>query len=413
MRQINLKEHERSNVISLTREELDTLLSLRKEEEDDSGRLLTVEPSRDSASSYTLIPGSTVGAMEVDNLSLLIEPKIGIPQLLSLACYTMGLFQSREQQPFNFEEEDALPDTLALALTSAANRAFARGLLHGYRTEEETLYTVRGRIRFDDQLRRRFKMPLPVEVRYDEFTDDILPNQLVKAAAYRLGAMHLRSAEAKRRLGRVAGMLDNVSLSEFTANNVPEIKFDRLNEHYRHVVGLSRLILRHRAFEAGRGEVRANGFLIDMNKLFQEFVTRALREALNVPDRVFGEKWIPSLDQGGKVRLRPDLTWWVGGDCRFVGDAKYKRAISDQVPNADIYQLLAYATALNLPGGMLIYAKGEAEVANHRVRYSGKTLEVRALDLSLPMDEILKQVDAIAGRVKALRHGFLEFDRAA
>ena len=82
-----------------------------------------------------------------------------------------------QETDFEFPEKVALPDALALALVSAARRAFSRGLLHGYRTEEEALQTVRGRIRFDDQIRRRFGVPLPVEVRYDEFTDDILANQ--------------------------------------------------------------------------------------------------------------------------------------------------------------------------------------------------------------------------------------------
>ena len=59
-------------------------------------------------------------------------------------------------------------------------------LLHGYREEEDALQTVRGRIRLDDQMRRRPGFLLPVEVRYDEFTDDILENRLVKAAVVRL-----------------------------------------------------------------------------------------------------------------------------------------------------------------------------------------------------------------------------------
>ena len=46
-----------------------------------------------------------------------------------------------------------LPDVLALALAaSAARQAFSRGLLHGYRVEEEALYTVRGRIMIAEQL---------------------------------------------------------------------------------------------------------------------------------------------------------------------------------------------------------------------------------------------------------------------
>ena len=75
-------------------------------------------------------------------------------------------------------------------------------------------------------------------------------------------------------------MLDNVSPEEFPPNAVPEVRFDRLNEHYREVVALSRLVLRHGSFESRRGQVRASGFLMDMNVVFQEFVTVALREAL-------------------------------------------------------------------------------------------------------------------------------------
>ena len=75
-------------------------------------------------------------------------------------------------------------------------------------------------------------------------------------------------------------MLENVSLAEYGPKDVPEVTFDRLNDHYRGVVGLSRLILRHSAFEARRGQVRATGFLMNMNTLFQEFVTVALRESL-------------------------------------------------------------------------------------------------------------------------------------
>ena len=188
---------------------------------------------------------------------------------------------------------------------------------------------------------------------------------------------------------------------------MPEVRFDRLNEHYRDVAGLSRLILRHSAFEAGRGEVRASGFLMDMNAVFQEFVTQALRESLKVSDRVLcSDNGMPrrvTLDEAGRVRLKPDLSWWDGSVCTFVGDAKYKNITVEPVPNADLYQLLAYTTALDLPGGMLIYAQGEADTATHHVLSSGKRLEVVALDLSGALDNVLRRVKTIARNIKALR----------
>ena len=263
---------------------------------------------------------------------------------------------------------------------------------------------MRGRIRFDEQLRRRFGLPLPVEVRYDEFTDDVLPNRLVKAAAYRLGRVRLRSARARRELGRLAAMLEEVSLEDFPPKDVPSVRYDRLNEHYRGVVELSRLILRHGAFEASRGAMRATGFLMDMNVVFQEFVTEALRDALEVSPHAFLEKRIPDLDDTGRIHLRPDLTWWEGSSCVFVGDAKYKNIAGERrVPNADLYQLLAYATALDLPGGFLIYAQGEADTTTYRVRRSGKRLVVASLDLSGTLDDVLIRVSELAEHVAALR----------
>jgi len=397
MIKLNLKEYD-SSEHRLTTEQLDALLRESKTLD------LTIEPVRGARERYRLRPGSTVGALDFDGVSVLIKPKIEMTQLLSLACYAMSKLEVRKEL-FDCKEEESRRDMLAIALSQAARRAFSRGLLRGYLTEEDALHTVRGRIRFDEQIRRRYGMPLPVELRFDEFTEDILANRLVKAAAARLGRMTLRSSEARRGLGRIAAILENVSLLDFRRRNVPEVRFDRLNEHYRHVVGLARLILLHSEFESFRGDVRASGFLINMNDLFQEFVTQALREALNVSDKTLrDDRGIRrlTLAEENRVQLKPDLSWWDGETCRFVGDAKYKKIIHSSVPNADLYQLLAYATALGLPGGLLIYAQGEAEAATYKIRNTCKQLEVVALDLSGSLEEILDRVKVIARKIECM-----------
>lgn len=367
--------------------------------------------------SYTLRPTSIVGAVEVGGLSVLIQPKIEIGQLISLACYAISEVRFHGSD-FDFPQEWALPDVIAAMFADAAEKAFARGLLHGYVEREEALQTVRGRIRFDEQIRRRFGLPLPVEVRYDEFTDDVLPNRLVKAANRRLRRAGPRdsapSRETRRRLGRINALLDGVSLCDYPPNAVPEVKFDRLNRHYERAVALSRLILRQDRFEAKRGEFRASGFLMDMNKVFQEFLTAALREKLRLSPRDFRSDKARAghLAEGNRIALYPDLSWWEGQRnerCVFVGDAKYKRIPKDErVPNADLYQMLAYATALDLPGGLLIYAKDDeaerdAPRGEYRVRHANKTLDVAELDLSGDLDAVLGRVGKIAERICALR----------
>ena len=147
MREIDLREHATSIPVRLSVEERDVLGR--------SGLGVAVAPVAGTASEYRLTPGSVVGAVDLGGLSVRIAPKIGIRQLLSLACYAVGSVEIQERD-FDFSEHAALPDALALAFGAAARRAMARGLLHGYRMEEGALTAVRGRVRFDDQLRRRF-----------------------------------------------------------------------------------------------------------------------------------------------------------------------------------------------------------------------------------------------------------------
>ena len=274
MRQIDLQEYVQGGPYELSLAERDALQS--------RDLSLSVQPILGTASDYHITPGSTVGAVELGDLSVLIRPKIGIPATALDGVLRDGqAYKSQEQRNCSTSRVRTrrCPIRSRWLSSAAARRAFSRGLLHDYLTREEALYTVRGRIRFDEQIRRRFGIPMPIEVRYDEFTDDILANRLVKAATARLGRMRLRSEKARNDLGRIAGMLDNISPVEFAPKDVPEVRFDRLNDHYRSVVELSRLILRHSAFESRRGQVRASGFLMDMNVVFQEFVTVALREA--------------------------------------------------------------------------------------------------------------------------------------
>ncbi len=403
-RRLNLQEHVPSEPHRLSIEQREALR--------EAGLSLTMEPAAGTDGAYRLNPGSVVGAVDVGDLSVLIAPKIGIPQLLSLVCFACGGFAPRRDL-FDYPPEEALPDVLALALGSAARRAFGRGLLHGYRSEDDALQTVRGRIRIDEQIRRRYGIAPPIEVRFDEFTDDVTANRLVKAAVGMLGRMRLRSPAARRELGWIAGILTNVSAVEYPAGAVPAVRFDRLNEHYREIVGLARLVLQHCTFEAGRGGVRASGFRVDMTTVFQDLVTAGLRQALGLSAETFRERYIRSLDEGGSVKLKPDLTWRHGASVVFVGDAKYKNLTGKHLPNADIYQLLAYVTAADLPGGLLIYAKGEAEPAIFTLRGSGRRLEVVALDLSGTLDEVLERLGEIKASVRALRDEATAWPNAA
>jgi 5-methylcytosine-specific restriction enzyme subunit McrC len=393
---ISLREYETSSAVSLTVAQRDALRNLVPD--------LRIEAAPGESSAYLLTPGSRVGAVALEDLAVEILPKLSIQRVLFLVSYSLGLAKWGDR-PFEMTMPDSLVEAIVPIFAHHLERALRRGVLQGYRTEEDALMGVRGRIRFDDQARRRFGILLPVEVRFDDFTEDILENRLLKGALAVLGTLRLRSESSRQSLRRFNHVLDLVSLQTYNARNVPQINYTRLNEHYRAAVEWARLILRFGAAEIRHGKALATTVLFDMNDVFEDFVRVALREELGVTSREFPSgRECPSLvlDRAHRIALEPDLTWWSAKRCRFVGDVKYKAVNVAGVKHPDLYQLLAYATASGLPSGLLVYASGEGKPATHDITLAGKLLHVRSLELGGDLAALRAEIRQLATLVRTL-----------
>ena len=138
-----------------------------------------------------------------------------------------------------------------------------------------------------------------------------------------------------------------------------------------------------------------------MNKVFEDFLTVAFREAMRAHGgRVSDQVTTHSLDEGGELDLRPDLAWGRNGRWEAVLDAKYKAIEDGVMRHADAYQMLAYCIAYSLPRGFLVYAKDSgAESRIHTVRHSGHRIIVSAIDVGKEPEDLLQEVRALAAVV--------------
>lgn len=101
--------------------------------------------------------------------------------------------------------------------------------------------TVRGRLRFDEHVRRA-ALPLPVDIRYDDFTVDIDENRLLRAATHILRRLPVRRDEHRHRLRWLEGTLDEVRLVRYSRNAIPNPGITRVNGHYAPALALARVI---------------------------------------------------------------------------------------------------------------------------------------------------------------------------
>ena len=377
-------------------------LSLTSEE----GRALAVSgvvsavPSPYRPGIWLVGAAGKVGAARVGSVEVFIRPKVEIDRLLFLLGYAEhgGAWQ---QDTVHLTDAADLIPVVAQALWRQTEWAVHQGLLPGYVVVEESSQVLRGRLRESAQLHTHHGLPLPLEIRHDEFTVDIPENQILRTACERMLSVPRVDSESQRMLRRLLRDFGDVTVIP-RGLPVPEWQPTRLNARYHAALRLASLVLDATSVEHDTGNVSVNGFLLDMPSLFEQFVTVALREAITARfgGRVEGQVRY-YLDQAGQVPLRPDIVWKVGGNTAAVIDAKYKAEKPAGYPNADLYQLLAYCTILGLPVGHLVYARGNASPARHVVRQSGIEILCHAVDLNQPPEQLIRQVSDLTELVTA------------
>jgi 5-methylcytosine-specific restriction enzyme subunit McrC len=360
--------------------------------------VVTAVPTFDRPGWWLVGPAGKVGAVRIGDLTVRITPKVEIARLLFMLGYSAHGSAWRSST-VEVGTADELVPAIAAALWRQLARAIHQGLLPGYVTVEEASPVLRGRLRESTQLAARHGLPLPLEIRHDEFTVDIVENQILRTAAERMLLVPRVDEESRQMLRRLLRDFADVS-SIPRGDPIPAWVPTRLNSRYHVALRLAELVLRATSFEHAAGIVAVNGFLIDMPQLFQDFVTVALREELEgtYGGRLAAEP-LHHFDGAGRVRLYPDIVWHIGGAPVAVIDAKYKAQKPRGYPNADLYQLLAYCTVLGLRTGHLVYARGNEEPTRHVVRGTGIEIVCHALDLDQPPEALVAEVRGLAASV--------------
>lgn len=360
-------------------------------------RIATVVPL--GGGHWSLTPGTKVGVCTIGDTVVRVLPKIEISRVFYLLGYAAK--PGWRPETVLFETVDDLVTALAYAFAMQAERAVEQGLMQGYVEVDDALPVLRGRMRDSEQLTRRFGLAVPLLVRFDDYTTDIAENRLLKAATERLLSLPGITPKARQQLRGLRVLFGDIG-SLRRGMPLPAWRPNRLNSRYQVALWLADVVLRNNSLDHSAGDMQANGFMLDMAKLFEDFIVRRLGDALTAIDGTTRaqDHWL--LDVEGQVKLRPDLVWYDNdGNPQAVIDAKYKAEKPAGFPNADIYQLLAYCTALELRVGHLVYAKGNEAAAVATIRNAGVRVVALAVDLSaLPID-LERQIDEIAGQISA------------
>jgi len=340
-----------------------------------------------------------VGSVARGELVVRVAPKIGAVQVLRLLAMADGAADlAIDDERVEVADDADLSAVLARMFVLEAEHALAMGPLRGYRTEDQTLPVLRGRLRLRDQYLRRFGQLSPLEVTVDEWTVNTAENRLIRSAALALLALPGLTPDVEIDLRRVDRML--VEAERLVPGVVPPSwQPTRLNARLHALLGLAELTLQHVSVESTAGGVVVHGFRVNMAHLFERLVARLLIDV----DAAWSAQVTLPLDQRETLVIRPDLVRDDGTGWSGVADTKYKLLDeAGKVSNADIYQLVTYCSRLGLAAGHLIYADGGAEPDPYEVMGTDIEVAIHRLDLTQAVPLLVNRVRALAECMRVL-----------
>ena len=190
-----------------------------------------------------------------------------------------------------------------------AERLFQEGLRRSYREVKEELPAPRGRL---DVSKASLLPPgklhrLPYA--HDEYLLDNPENRLVKSTLLLLAGEAREERNARKALSLLS-YLENVGESRDPEGDYLRARKDKEGGRYEEILAWSRVFLLHRSFLAEQGEVPSESLLFPMEKVFESFVGRLLKEAAGK----VAPGWKVSLqgryhlfDEPRKFEIRPDI----------------------------------------------------------------------------------------------------------
>jgi 5-methylcytosine-specific restriction enzyme subunit McrC len=330
-----------------------------------------------------------VGTVVTPEVEILVRPKIPIENLFLLLDVELPKV-AWGPDLFGYAATRDLLAALAELFGRQVHRAVGAGLLRSYRRHDERLVAMRGRLDIP-RLVRHSAIASPIACTFEDYTSDIDENRFLKAAVRHLLRIPGVQPGTRRLLKHELTRFEEVDDVWPDPDLVDRIVFTRLNRHYEPALRLGRLILRNLGLIDRAGTNDASAFLLDMNELFQRWVTDRLRRLLRGRVGVLDDSGQPVyLGVGRRVPMAPDLRFVIDGQLVYVGDCKYKITESGLGRSGDYYQLLAYTTALDVPQGVLIYCQhsGQAPEREVVVRYADKRLLTYPLHLAGDRDAV-------------------------
>ncbi|EOX9826315.1 restriction endonuclease [Campylobacter jejuni] len=232
---------------------------------------------------------------------------------------------------------------------------YKKGLMRSYLSYEENRAFLKGKLLFNEHIKRNLIHKERFFTSNDEFVLDIAPNRLIKST---LNFLKSKTSLNKFRLIKAMQMLDEV---EFSKNYEKDFsyKISRHFDYYENLLLWCKIFLKNESFMPYHGKNEAFALLFPMEKIFEDYVAYMLKKVNPTQDiKVQNNgKYLISKNDENCFMLKPDL--YI--ENKTILDTKWKIPNDSEddkkqgIEQSDLYQMFAYACKFKIYDIKLVY----------------------------------------------------------
>jgi 5-methylcytosine-specific restriction enzyme subunit McrC len=224
-----------------------------------------------------------------------------------------------------------------------------QGLFANYVQFNESLSYLKGRLDLPTHLKNAWRRD-KLDCEYNEFSVDILENQIIRFTLDKLLCMHYEKHHIRQGLVTTKRYFDSIIPCAIFQKDFNAIQYHVLNQHYRPIHQFCKMIFDLIGIHEQMGDASFNAYSVDMNVLFEQYIGKLLQENLT-SHKVDLQKHF-YFDDERELAGRPDIVIYQNRVPRLVLDTKYK--VHDSLSMNDVNQMHHYMDRLGVDG-VLIY----------------------------------------------------------
>jgi len=336
---------------------------------------------------------SYIGVAQFSDFTVKILPKFSmassnLPKLIAYSFDLDDIVMPESETKFQ-PDEVYLIDILITFFIRKCQKLLKQGLLKSYVTYQNDIPFLRGKLLLKQQIVNSAQHKPVFSCEYDELEYNNLENQILLyclRSSYRLTQTDSLKKETRKLISQFVGFVDD---RQITIDDFNKINYTRLNQHYEQIHELCKLIISATGISDFYQETKyaVSSFFVDMNKVFEKFVTRLFSDYYSRSYLVESQKnrkaWLN--DDGTSSYIRTDILLTDQHGRRKIIDTKYKRKLSRDDP----YQIGFYIHEYNEEIGYAILPKySDSKTPTMTSRVQEITIEVKTIDIDRTLDMI-------------------------